>query len=87
MTRRRSRLNYRENQERLETLAMIQPAAPADYRRWNLQDTLARIDDAEKLWRQGHSGHGWEGLRLGVLEGRTPDEARIQAHARYGVVQ
>lgn len=59
------------------------PSDPDDYRRWHLQDTLERIDAAEKLQQRGHSGHGWEGLQLRILAGRTPDQARADAHARY----
>ena len=74
---------YREDQERREMLASFEPASPEQYRRWNLEDRLAQIDAAEPLWRAGHSGHGWSGMLVRSLGGRTPDQARADAHARY----
>lgn len=59
------------------------PVSETQYVIWRHADTIRAIDEAEPLWRAGHSGHGWEGLKLGILAGRTPDEARAAARARF----
>lgn len=56
---------------------------PEDYRRWNLEDTLAQIDESEKALARGCVAND-RCIHLARLAGRTPDQARADAHATYG---
>src|SRR3546814_19964232 len=60
---------------------------PEEYRRWNLADTLAQIDETEQALIHGCNAND-RCIHLARLAGRTPEQARVAAHAdRKSVVQ
>lgn len=52
-------------------------------RRWNLADTLAQIDETERALTHGCNAND-RCIHLARMAGRTPEQARADAHARYG---
>lgn len=54
----------------------------AERRAWNLADTLAQIDETEQALARGCVAND-RCIHLARLAGRTPEQARADAHARY----
>ena len=73
---------HREREERLDALASIELAPPAQQMVWNLQDDLVRIDAAEKLLARGYVAVSDYGA-LAVLAGRSVEVARAETQRRY----
>lgn len=73
---------HREYLEWIEGFDLAIPPA-SQQAEWNLRDNLARVDEAEAAQRAGQTNHGWGGLRLAILEGQTPDQARARIIANY----
>lgn len=56
---------------------------PEERARWNLEDTLAQIDESEQALARGCVAND-RCIHLARLAGRTPDQARAAAREHYG---
>jgi hypothetical protein len=75
--------SHRDREERHEQLRQFEPASPTLRAIWALDDSLRAIDAAERIRARGWMTAIEHYQVSAALDGRSPEEARAAARARF----